>query len=96
MHCELRALLSMAELINNSCDSGDESIPSGDDHSGLPPLHSVTKNNPSASLQTDDSAFVVSGMGIRALKLLLSGHAEQQTTQTAANQVRTKSTKIPP
>lgn len=92
----LRALLSLAGGNNNCYDSGNDSLPSDDDISGLPGIHSVTKDNPLASLQTDDSTSVVSGMGMRALNLLLSGHAGMQTTQTAKNRVRKKTSKLPP
>jgi hypothetical protein len=79
----LRALLSMAGGNNNSGDFDDESVASNDDHSGLVPAHNMS-NNPIASLEIDDTASVVSGMGMRALNLLLSGQAKQQCVKNRA------------
>ncbi len=88
----LQALLSMAGGNNNSGDFDDESVASDGGHWRLLPAHSMS-NNPIASLEMDDTASVVSGMGMRALDLLLSGQAKQQI---AKNRGRRKPSTSPP
>jgi hypothetical protein len=81
----LRELLSMARGGNNSDDFDDESTSSDYDELEIPTAYSV----PKSSLQMDDAtSSVTSGMGMRALNLLLSGQSEQQKTQTGTKRAR--------
>ena len=80
----LRELLSMAGGGNNSDDFDDESTSSNYDELEIPTASSL----PKSSLQMDDAtSSVASGMGMRALNLLLYGQSEQKT-QTGTKRAR--------
>ncbi|KAL3768029.1 hypothetical protein ACHAWU_005487 [Discostella pseudostelligera] len=91
----LRALLSMAGGDGNSDNFDEESMPSDDDQSELQ-LAKSDSNDPKTSVQVDDAASVVSGMGMRALNLLLSGQAGQQKSQTTKIRLRRNTKQSPP
>ena len=106
----LYSLLSMVGGNGGGCGSDvsnydeDESIATAEadhiDDKSVPPSNGKSHIQPMASIDDDDDASVVSGMGTRALQFLLSSHQStkrQSKKQAQVQKKRTKSSrKAPP